>query len=183
MHKEDSNSCRIFGTLMVKRVTANFHITTLGHGHASYEHVEHNRLFSPAMVPPLDNSFEVATEPFIAYQYFLHVVPAIYIAPRSTPLNTHQHSVTHYTRTLEHNRSTSGIFFKFDIKPLSVTIHQRTTSLKQLFIGVVGVVGGVFVCVGYGLRVSRKVGEVVSGKDRREGLVSATQASGVLGWD
>ncbi|KAF8992350.1 endoplasmic reticulum vesicle transporter-domain-containing protein [Cyathus striatus] len=154
MHKEDSNSCRIFGTLMVKRVTANFHITTLGHGYASYEYVDHSMMnlshtisefsfgpFFPEMVQPLDNSFEVTTEPFIAYQYFLHVVPTIYIAPRSTPLNTHQYSVTHYTRTPEHNRSIPGISFKFDIEPLSITIHQRTTSLLQLFIRVVGAVG------------------------------------------
>ncbi|KAF8992351.1 endoplasmic reticulum vesicle transporter-domain-containing protein [Cyathus striatus] len=111
------------------------------------------------------------------YQYFLHVVSITYTTPRSTPLHTHQYSVTHYTRTLEHNRGTPGIFFKFDIDPLSITIHQRTTSLLQLFIRVVGVVGVVFVCVGYGLRVSRKVGDVVSGKDKQEGLVAA-QASG-----
>ncbi|KAF8992354.1 endoplasmic reticulum vesicle transporter-domain-containing protein [Cyathus striatus] len=189
-HKEDSDSCRIFGTLMVKRVTANLHITTLGHGYSSYEHVDHSMMnlshiisefsfgpFFPEMVQPLDNSFEVTTEPFVAYQYFLHVVPTTYIAPRSTPLHTHQYSVTHYTRVMEHNRGTPGIFFKFDIEPLSITIHQRTTSLLQLFIRVVGVIGGVFVCVGYGLRVSRKVGEVVSGKDKQEGLVAA-QASG-----
>ncbi|KAF8987014.1 endoplasmic reticulum vesicle transporter-domain-containing protein [Cyathus striatus] len=184
-HKEDSDSCRIFGTMMVKRVTASLHIITLGHGYASYEHVEHDRWrgvdgmnlshiitkfsfgpFPPEMAQPLYNSFEVMTE-----------LRTTYIAPRSTPLNIHQYSVTHDTRTLEHNRGTPGIFFKFDIDPLSITIHQRTTSLLQLFIRAVGVVEGVFICVGYGLRVSRKVGEVVSGEDKQEWLVAA-QASG-----
>ncbi|KAF8992352.1 hypothetical protein BDQ17DRAFT_1546488 [Cyathus striatus] len=47
----------------------------------------------------------------------------------------------------------------------------------ELFIRVVGVVGGVFVCVEYGLRVSRKAVKVVSGKDKSEGLVAA-QTSG-----
>jgi hypothetical protein len=55
----------------VKRVTANLHITTLGHGYSSYEHVDHNQMnlshiiteFSfgphfPDIVQPLDNSFE-----------------------------------------------------------------------------------------------------------------------------
>ncbi|KAF8992353.1 hypothetical protein BDQ17DRAFT_1432428 [Cyathus striatus] len=36
----------------------------------------------------LYNSFKVTTEPFVAYQYFLHVVPTTYVTPRSTPLQT-----------------------------------------------------------------------------------------------
>lgn len=105
----------------------------------------------PEMTQPLDNSLEVTHDrkkfedfpafhtnvldiAFVAYQYFLHVVPTTYIAPRSKPLRTHQYSVTHYTRVLEHNRGTPGIFFKFDLDPMSLTIHQRTTSFAQLLI-------------------------------------------------
>ncbi|TBU37638.1 hypothetical protein BD309DRAFT_876038, partial [Dichomitus squalens] len=43
---------------------------------------------------------------FVAYQYSLHVVPTTYIAPRSKPLHTNRHSVTHYTRVLDHHRGT-----------------------------------------------------------------------------
>ena len=71
---------------------------------------------------------------FVAYQYFLHVVPTTYIAPRSRPLHTNQYSVTHYTRVLDHHRGTPGIFFKFDLDPLSITIYQRTTTFIQLLI-------------------------------------------------
>lgn len=71
---------------------------------------------------------------FIAYQYFLHVVPTTYIAPRSKPLRTAQYSVTHYTRVLAHHTGTPGIFFKFDLDPLSLEIEQRTTSFIQLAI-------------------------------------------------
>ena len=88
----------------------------------------------PDMTQPLDYTFEVTKEPFVAYQYFLHVVPTEYIAPRSQPLRTNQYSVTHYTRVLQHNQATPGIFFKFDLDPLALTIHQRTTSLVQLLI-------------------------------------------------
>jgi hypothetical protein len=71
---------------------------------------------------------------FVAYQYFLHVVPTTYIAPRSAPLRTNQYSVTHYTRVLSHHTGTPGIFFKFDLDPMSLTIHQRTTTFIQLII-------------------------------------------------
>ena len=108
--------------------------------------------YFPDITQPLDYSFEVArdrtslplshpyipsTDPltplppypaFVAYQYFLHVVPTTYIAPGSSPLNTNQYSVTHYTRVLQHNTGTPGIFFKFDMEPMRLSIHQRTTT-------------------------------------------------------
>lgn len=71
---------------------------------------------------------------FMAYQYFLTVVPTTFIAPRSAPLRTHQYSVTHYERVLEHDKGAPGIFFKFDLEPLALSIHQRTTTFIQLLI-------------------------------------------------
>lgn len=71
---------------------------------------------------------------FMAYQYFLTVVPTTFIAPRTAPLRTHQYSVTHYERVFEHNKGAPGIFFKFDLEPLALSIHQRTTTFVQLMI-------------------------------------------------
>ncbi|KDR78584.1 hypothetical protein GALMADRAFT_244023 [Galerina marginata CBS 339.88] len=190
-HTADGSACRIAGTLVVKRVTANLHITTLGHGYASYEHVDHKQMnlshvieeFSfgphfPEIVQPLDNSFEATDKNFIAYQYFLHVVPTTYIAPRSKPLHTHQYSVTHYTREIDHDRGTPGIFFKFELDPLAITLYQRTTTFLQLLIRCVGVLGGVFVCMGYAIRITTRAVEVVSGSDQAVGLVAA-ESTGV----
>lgn len=39
----DGPACRIYGSVNVKKVTANLHITTLGHGYMSYEHTDHHR--------------------------------------------------------------------------------------------------------------------------------------------
>ncbi|KAF9475437.1 DUF1692-domain-containing protein [Pholiota conissans] len=190
-HTAAAGACRITGTLAVKRVTANLHITTLGHGYASYEHVDHSQMnlshiiteFSfgphfPDIVQPLDNSFEATDKNFIAYQYFLHVVPTTYIAPRSAPLHTHQYAVTHYTREVSHDHGTPGIFFKFDLDPLAITLHQRTTTFLQLLIRTVGVLGGVFVCMGYAIRITTRAVEVVSGADDAQGIVAA-ESSGV----
>ncbi|KAI0077801.1 DUF1692-domain-containing protein [Panus rudis PR-1116 ss-1] len=185
------SACRVYGTIPVKKVTANLHITTLGHGYASAQHVDHRLMnlshvitefsfgpYFPDITQPLDNSFELTDEPFVAYQYFLHVVPTTYIAPRSAPLHTHQYSVTHYTRIMEHNRGIPGIFFKFDLEPLKLTIHQRTTSLLQLMIRCVGVIGGVFVCMGYAVKLSTHAVDAVTGADKTPGIVAA-EATGV----
>jgi len=116
---------------------------------------------------------------FIAYQYFLHVVPTTYIAPRSPPLYTAQYGVTHYTREVSHDSGTPGIFFKFDLDPLALSIHQRTTSFLHLLIRCVGVLGGVFVCMGYAIRVTNRAVEVVSGSADGSGGIVAAESSGV----
>ena len=107
--------------------------------------------YFPEIAQPLDNSFELTHErelttqelpdatltlvqAFIAYQYFLHVVPTTYIPPRGKPLGTNQYSVTHYTRQADHGQGTPGIFFKFELDPLHISIHQRTTTFSQFFI-------------------------------------------------
>ncbi|OSC96947.1 DUF1692-domain-containing protein [Trametes coccinea BRFM310] len=189
-YQPDGSACRVFGTITAKRVTANLHVTTLGHGYASAQHVDHHAMnlshvitefsfgpYFPDITQPLDNSFELTHEPFVAYQYFLHVVPTTYIAPRSKPLHTHQYSVTHYTRVLDHHRGTPGIFFKFDLDPLKLTIHQRTTTLTQLIIRCVGVIGGVFVCMGYAVKITGHAVDAVTGADKTNGIVAAESTS------
>lgn len=190
-YQPDGSACRIYGSLDVKKVTANLHITSLGHGYASYEHTDHNLInmshvinefsfgpYFPDITQPLDYSYETARENFIAYQYFLTVVPTTYIAPRTAPLKTNQYSVTNYERVVEHNKGAPGIFFKFDLEPLAITIHQRTTTFLQLIIRCVGVIGGVWVCMGWTIKVGSKVTEVVVGPDKTPGIVAA-EASGV----
>lgn len=185
-YQRGGGACRIYGSIQVKKVTANLHITTLGHGYASARHVDHKYMnlshvitefsfgpFIPDISQPLDYSFEIAQEPFTAYQYFLHVVPSTYVAPRSKPLRTHQYSVTHYTRVMEPDRGTPGIFFKFDLDPMQITIYQRTTSFLQLLIRCVGVIGGIFVCSGYAIRLGTHAVDAVTGADKTPGIVAA----------
>ncbi|KAF7972239.1 hypothetical protein HWV62_18652 [Athelia sp. TMB] len=190
-NKPDSSSCRIYGSLNVKKVTANLHITTAGHGYTSHQHVDHTLMnlshiinefsfgpYFPDITQPLDYSYEIANDGFVAYQYYMHVVPTTYIAPRSAPLHTNQYSVTHYVKQLEvHSRPVPGIFFKFDLDPMRLTIHQRTTSFPQLLIRCVGVIGGIFVCMGYAIRITSRAVNVVSA-DPNDGTIAA-EASGV----
>ena len=115
---------------------------------------------------------------FVAYQYYLHVVPTTYIASRSSPLHTAQYSVAHYTREVSEG-GTPGIFFKFDLDPLALSIHQRTTTFLQLLIRCVGVLGGAFVCMGYAIRVTNRAVEVVVGPSEGSGGIVAAESTGV----
>lgn len=94
----------------------------------------------------------------------MRVVPTTYVAPRSAPLNTNQYSVTHYTHKFEqHSGLAPGIFFKFEIEPIRLIQYQRTTTFAQFFVRWAGVVGGVFVCTSWALRITNKAVTMVAG--------------------
>jgi len=166
----DGPACRIYGSMEVKRVTGNLHITTLGHGYLSVEHTDHKLMnlshvihefsfgpYFPEISQPLDSSVETTEKHFTVFQYFVSAVPTLFIDARGRKLHTHQYSVTDYTRQIEHGKGVPGIFIKYDIEPLQMTIRQRSTSLFQFLVRLAGVLGGVWVCVGYAFRVTNRV--------------------------
>nr|ODN80159.1 endoplasmic reticulum-Golgi intermediate compartment protein 2 [Cryptococcus depauperatus CBS 7841] len=163
---DDGPACRIYGSVQVKKVTANLHITTLGHGYMSFEHTDHNLMnlshimhefsfgpFFPAITQPLDKTYEITEQPFTIFQYFLRVVPTTYIDASRRRLDTSQYAVTDYARSFEHGGGVPGLFFKYDLEPMSVEIRERTTTLYQFLIRLIGVIGGVWTVAAFSLRV------------------------------
>ena len=55
------------------------------------------------------------------------VVSTTYITASNAILNTHQYSVTDMSRETEHGKGVPGIFLKYDIEPMHLTITERTT--------------------------------------------------------
>ncbi|GAA5846743.1 hypothetical protein JCM11251_004223 [Rhodosporidiobolus azoricus] len=164
---ENGPACRIYGSMDVKKVTGNLHITTLGHGYLSWEHTDHALMnlshvihelsfgpYFPRIVQPLDNSVETTSAHFHIFQYFLSVVSTTYIDARRRVLPTNQYSVTEMSRTTEHGRGVPGIFFKYDIEPMSLTVRERTTTLVQFLVRLAGIVGGILVCSDFGFRTA-----------------------------
>ncbi|KAK9893650.1 DUF1692-domain-containing protein [Cystobasidium minutum MCA 4210] len=167
---KDGPACRIYGMMEVKRVTGNLHVTTLGHGYMSWEHTDHSLMnlshvihefsfgpFFPRIVQPLDNSVELASGPFHIFQYFISVVSTRYIDASRHQLDTNQYSVTDMSRETQHGKGVPGIFFKYDIEPMSLTIRERTTSLVDFLVRLAGIVGGILVCSNYAWRVGHAV--------------------------
>lgn len=76
-----------------------------------------------------------------------------------------------------------GIFFKYDLEPIHLTLQERTTSFYHFLIRLVGVIGGVWTCTGFALRtiarLEREVQKQKKGKGRaREGSVGGFLGSG-----
>lgn len=68
-------------------------------------------------------------------------MPTTYIDASRRKLITSQYAVTDYSRSFEHGKGVPGLFFKYDLEPMSVVIRERTTSLFQFLIRLAGVVG------------------------------------------
>ncbi|KAJ9119384.1 hypothetical protein QFC24_005617 [Naganishia onofrii] len=133
-------ACRMYGSVGVKKVTANLHVTTLGHGYMSWEHTDHTLMnlshiihefsfgpYFPAIAQPLDMTYTITDSPFTIFQYFLSVVPTTYIDRSGRKVKTSQ--------------------------ALGMTIRERTTSLYQFLIRLAGVIGGVWTTASFALRV------------------------------
>jgi len=89
--------------------------------------------YFPETTQPLDNSFEVTHDNFVADQYYLRVVPTTDVAPHTGPLDTSQYSVTPYERKIKPHSGIPGIFFRFDVESIRLTLIQRTTTTAQFF--------------------------------------------------
>lgn len=96
---------------------------------------------------------QALTAAFTVFQYFLRVVPTTYIDASRRRLSTSQYAVTDYSRSFDHGHGVPGIFFKYDLEGMALTIREATTSLYQFLVRLAGVVGGVWTVASFGLRV------------------------------
>ncbi|KAG8438268.1 hypothetical protein GDO86_008817 [Hymenochirus boettgeri] len=139
--REDSptqlpNACRIHGHLDINKVAGNFHITVgkaiphpRGHAHLA------------ALVSHDSNQM---------YQYFITIVPTK-LNTRKVYCDTHQFSVTERERVINHatgSHGVSGIFMKYDISSLMVTVTEDHMPLWKFLVRLCGIIGGIFTTTG-----------------------------------
>ena len=157
--RQDRGSCRIYGSMDVNRVQGDFHITAKGHGYANMgQHVDHNSFnfshvinelsfgeYYPKLVNPLDDVTATTDEHFQKFQYYLSVVPTIYHSDNTgRSLLTNQYAVTEQSRKVT-EFAVPGIFFKYDIEALNLTINEHRTPFVKFLIKIVNIIGGVLV--------------------------------------
>ncbi|KAK6313281.1 endoplasmic reticulum-Golgi intermediate compartment protein 2 [Coregonus clupeaformis] len=172
--REDSPSqspaaCRIHGHLYVNKVAGNFHITVgkaiphpRGHAHlaALVSHDTYN--FShridhlsfgeeiPGIINPLDGTEKVCTDHNQMFQYFITIVPTK-LNTYQISADTNQYSVTERERVINHavgSHGVSGIFMKYDISSLMVTVTEQHMPLWRFLVRLCGIIGGIFSTTG-----------------------------------
>ncbi|GAA5810640.1 hypothetical protein MFLAVUS_004063 [Mucor flavus] len=158
----DMGACRVYGSLQVNKVASNLHITSAGHGYATGVHTSHDLLnfthrideFSfgklyPDLVNPLDNSIELSESNFEIFQYTISVVPTSYIDRKGNYLETNQYAVTDMHKTFREGQAVPGIFFRYEMEPITVQISEvRTQSFMHFLVRLCGILGGSVVTVG-----------------------------------
>ncbi|XP_061420456.1 endoplasmic reticulum-Golgi intermediate compartment protein 2-like [Lethenteron reissneri] len=163
------DACRIHGSLLVNKVAGNFHVTVgkaiphpRGHAHLAalishdaynFSHrIDHFSFGEPisGIINPLDGSEKVSTSHSHMFQYFLTIVPTKLHTYKFTT-DTHQYSVTEKERVIDHaagSHGVSGIFMKYDLSSLMVTVTEESMPLGQFFVRLCGIVGGIFATTG-----------------------------------
>uniref|UniRef100_A0A8C9W4H4 Endoplasmic reticulum-Golgi intermediate compartment protein n=1 Tax=Scleropages formosus TaxID=113540 RepID=A0A8C9W4H4_SCLFO len=163
------NACRIHGHLYVNKVAGNFHITVgkaiphpRGHAHlaALVSHETYN--FShridhlsfgeeiPGIINPLDGTEKICSDHNQMFQYFITIVPTK-LHTYKISADTHQYSVTERERVINHaagSHGVSGIFMKYDISSLMVTVTEQHMPLWQFLVRLCGIIGGIFSTTG-----------------------------------
>jgi hypothetical protein len=149
--------------------------------------------FYPSLVNPLDRTYGTTEAHFHKFQYYLSVVPTIYTTdvnalkkmsskhetpssgedglsqhPRRITKNsvfTNQYAVTEQSHSVPEN-AVPGIFFKYDIEPLQLTIAEEWASIPSLLLRIVNVVSGLLVAGGWCFQLSQWAQEISGRRSR-----------------
>ncbi|KAL9596958.1 MAG: hypothetical protein Q9219_005469 [cf. Caloplaca sp. 3 TL-2023] len=146
----------------------------LDHNAFNFSHIINELSFGPyypSLLNPLDKTYATTPDHFYKYQYYLSVVPTIYTRSPSPPppppsssssssssstsssstrntIITNQYAATSQSHPVPEN-VIPGIFFKFDIEPILLTVREERESFLWLVVRVVNVVSGVLVGGGW----------------------------------
>lgn len=129
--------------------------------------------YYPNLINPLDNTIAWTPNHFFKYQYYLSIVPTIYtddvsLLPLLDAVNRHPHNahpaknVFHSKHAIKTNQYAvtsqshdvpetyvPGVFVKFDIEPIMLTIAEEWGGVLALLVRLVNVVSGVMVAGGW----------------------------------
>lgn len=124
---------------------------------------------------PLDRTVNLASSNFHKFQYFLSVVPTVYSVAGGRTIFTNQYAVTEQSREIP-DRMVPGIFVKYDIEPIMLTVEERRDSALTFLVKAINVLSGVLVAGHWTFTMANWAREVINGRRRRRGV-----SEGVIG--
>lgn len=166
--EEEGEGCNINGFVDVSKVAGNFHFAagkSLHHagnfltsllditvGDYNITHKINKLSFGeefPGVVNPLDGAQWTQHTSSGVYQYFIKVVPTIYIDIRGHKIHSNQFSVTEHFRD-EHSypKSAPGVYFIYDFSPIKVIYTEGKTTFLHFLTNICAIIGGVFTVAG-----------------------------------
>lgn len=163
--------CQIYGYMEVNRVGGSFHIApgksfTINHVHVHdvqpfsssmfntthiIQHLSFGTDIDNANTAPLNGVKGVAVEDATMFQYYLKIVPTMYVKLDKTVLHTNQFSVTRHKKSVSNINAESGMpgaFFSYELSPLMVKYTEKDRSFGHFVTNICAIIGGVFTVAG-----------------------------------
>jgi hypothetical protein len=153
----DPTSCHLLGSFEVHQIAGSITITTLGRSfpqktiNMSHEILSLSFGFHfPGITQPLDHYMQISIHGLEIYQYFIAVIPTIYVDRKGKILFTNQYTFTRSIHKIQEGdeQSLPKLILKYDVEPLVVRISEKTVPFSKFIIRISGIIGGMFVCTG-----------------------------------
>uniref|UniRef100_A0AAQ6AGE3 Endoplasmic reticulum-Golgi intermediate compartment protein n=1 Tax=Amphiprion ocellaris TaxID=80972 RepID=A0AAQ6AGE3_AMPOC len=161
MQEQKNEGCQVYGFLEVNKVAGNFHFAPGKSFQQSHVHVHDLQSFG------LDNvsfafmslsvcvNIDILTKPLLTasmmYQYFVKIVPTIYMKTDGEVVKTNQFSVTRHEKVangLIGDQGLPGVFVLYELSPMMVKFTEKHRSFTHFLTGVCAIIGGVFTVAG-----------------------------------
>ncbi|XP_055122645.1 endoplasmic reticulum-Golgi intermediate compartment protein 3 isoform X3 [Symphalangus syndactylus] len=171
MQEQKNEGCQVYGFLEVNKVAGNFHFApgkSFQQSHVHVHAVEIHDLQSfgldninmthyiqhlsfgedyPGIVNPLDHTNVTAPQASMMFQYFVKVVPTVYMKVDGEVLRTNQFSVTRHEKVangLLGDQGLPGVFVLYELSPMMVKLTEKHRSFTHFLTGVCAIIGGMF---------------------------------------
>lgn len=105
----------------------------------------------PGLVNPLDGTRVEAMQSSMMFQYFVKIVPTVYVQIDGEVLRTNQFSVTRHEKIangLIGDQGLPGVFVLYELSPMMVKLTEKHRSFTHFLTGVCAIIGGVFTVAG-----------------------------------
>ncbi|XP_060692183.1 endoplasmic reticulum-Golgi intermediate compartment protein 3 isoform X2 [Hemiscyllium ocellatum] len=166
LQEQKNEGCQVYGFLEVNKVAGNFHFAPGKSFQQSHVHVHDLQTFGldninmthyirhlsfgsdyPGIVNPLDGSNITAQQASMMFQYFVKIVPTIYVKLDGEVVRTNQFSVTRHEKVangLIGDQGLPGVFVLYELSPMMVKFTEKHRSFTHFLTGVCAIIGGVF---------------------------------------
>ncbi|XP_051835153.1 endoplasmic reticulum-Golgi intermediate compartment protein 3 isoform X2 [Antechinus flavipes] len=170
MQEQKNEGCQVYGFLEVNKVAGNFHFAPGKSFQQSHVHVHDLQSFGldninmthyirrlsfgedyPGIVNPLDDTNITAPQASMMFQYFVKVVPTVYMKVNGEVLRSNQFSVTRHEKVangLIGDQGLPGVFVLYELSPMMVKLTEKHRSFTHFLTGVCAIIGGMFTVAG-----------------------------------
>uniref|UniRef100_A0A914V828 Endoplasmic reticulum-Golgi intermediate compartment protein 3 n=1 Tax=Plectus sambesii TaxID=2011161 RepID=A0A914V828_9BILA len=162
-HKDEG--CKVYGRVQVAKVAGNFHIApghtlkdqhshvhdlhSIGPSKFDTSHTINHLSFGnpyPGKAYPLDGRAFATKDGGTMFQYYVKVVPTMYVYLDKAEVFTHQFSVTKHQKVIRPGIADGlpGFFVQYEFSPLMVRFEEKRQALSHFLVSLCAIIGGVF---------------------------------------